>query len=40
MIWLFPGDLLRGLLVPRPFEGRGIGKGGEKEKNYKEGYTN
>jgi len=40
IISLFPGDFLRTTLVPGPFEGRGMGKGGEKEKNYQEGYAN
>jgi len=40
MISLFPGDFLITILVPGPFEGRGMGKGGEKEKNYQEGYSN
>jgi len=31
VIYLFPGDLLRTIPIPRPFEGRGVNKGGEKE---------
>jgi hypothetical protein len=34
MIHLFAGDFLRTILVPRPFEGRSIDKGCEKEKKY------
>jgi len=37
MIYLFLGDFLRTIPVPRPFEGRGVNKGGEKEKKRKEG---
>jgi len=31
VICLFLGDFPRTILVPRPFEGRGVNKGGEKE---------